>query len=116
MATIQTIKEEHLIENSLARGAQLLTGLLKLQQDFSVIGDVRGLGLMTATEFTKANGDPDTDSAKAVAKAAFERGLMLLTCGTYDNVIRWIPPLVVSEAEIDEALKIFASALDAAAH
>ncbi len=116
VATIQTIKAEHLLENSLARGAQLLTGLLKLQQDFSVIGDVRGLGLMTATEFTKANGDPDTDTAKAVAKAAFERGLMLLTCGTYDNVIRWIPPLVVSEAEIDEALKIFASALDAVAH
>jgi 4-aminobutyrate aminotransferase len=116
VATIQTIKEEHLVENSLARGAQLLTGLLKLQQDFSVMGDVRGLGLMTATEFTKANGEPDTDTSKAVVKAAFERGLMLLTCGTYDNVIRWIPPLVVSKAEIDEALKIFAGALDAVAH
>jgi 4-aminobutyrate aminotransferase len=50
-----------------------------------------------------------------VVKAAFDRGLMLLTCGTYDNVIRWIPPLVVSEQEIDEALKVFAAALDAAA-
>ncbi len=104
------------MENSLARGAQLLTGLLKLQQDFAAMGDVRGLGLMMATEFTKANGEPDTDTSKAVVKAAFERGLMLLTCGTYDNVIRWIPPLVVSKAEIDEALKIFASALDAVAH
>lgn len=116
VGTLQAIKEEHLVENSLARGAQLLTGLLKLQQDFSVIGDVRGLGLMTATEFTKANGEPDTDTSKAVVKAAFERGLMLLTCGTYDNVIRWIPPLVVTKAEIDEALKIFAAALDAVAH
>lgn len=116
VATIEVIKQEHLVENSLARGAQLLTGLLKLQQDFAVIGDVRGVGLMPATEFSRANGEPDTDTAKAVVKAAFERGLMLLTCGTYDNVIRWIPPLVVSKDEIDEALKIFAGALDAAAH
>ena len=49
---------------------------------------------------------------KAVVKAAFERGLMLLTCGTYDNVIRWIPPLVVTPEEIDEALHLFAAALD----
>ncbi len=117
VATIQVLKEEHLVENALARGAQLLTGLLKLQQEFPSIGDVRGLGLMVATEFTTAQrGEPDTDTSKAVVKAAFERGLMLLTAGTYDNVIRWIPPLVVSEAEIDEALKIFAAALDAVTH
>lgn len=115
VATIRAMKEEHLVENTLARGAQLLTGLLKLQNDFPAMGDVRGLGLMVATEFSK-NGEPDTDTSKAVVKAAFERGLMLLTCGTYDNVIRWIPPLVVSEAEIDEALKIFAGALDAVTH
>ena len=115
VATIRAMKEEHLVENALARGAQLLTGLLKLQNDFPAMGDVRGLGLMVATEFSK-NGEPDTDTSKMVVKAAFERGLMLLTCGTYDNVIRWIPPLVVSEAEIDEALKIFAGALDAVTH
>lgn len=115
VATIQVMKDEHLVENALARGAQLLTGLLKLQQNFESIGDVRGLGLMTATEFSKPDGEPDTDTAKAVVRAAFERGLMLLTCGTYDNVIRWIPPLVVTPAQIDEALAIFASALDAAA-
>lgn len=116
VATIQVMKDEHLVENALARGAQLLTGLLKLQQNFESIGDVRGLGLMTATEFSKPDGEPDTDTAKAVVKAAFERGLMLLTCGTYDNVIRWIPPLVVTPEQIEEALSIFASALDAAAH
>ncbi len=115
VATIRTMKEEHLVENALARGAQLLTGLLKLQNEFPSIGDVRGIGLMVATEFSK-DGEPDTDMSKAVVKAAFERGLMLLTCGTYDNVIRWIPPLVVSEAEIDEALQVFASALDAVTH
>jgi 4-aminobutyrate aminotransferase-like enzyme len=66
---------------------------------------------MVATEFT-SEGQPATTTAKAVVKAAQAAGLLLLTCGTYDNVIRWIPPLVVSEPEVDEALQIFASALD----
>jgi 4-aminobutyrate aminotransferase len=115
VATIRVMKDEHLVENALARGTQLLMGLLKLQNEFQAIGDVRGLGLMVATEFSR-NGEPDTDTAKAVVKAAFERGLMLLTAGTYDNVIRWIPPLVVNEQEIHEALKVFAGALDAVTH
>ena len=112
VATIRAMKEERLPENAAARGAQLMNGLRKLQQDFPAIGDVRGAGLMVASEFSR-NGDPDTDTAKAVVKAAFERGLMLLTCGTYDNVVRWIPPLVVTTDHIAEALTIFASALDA---
>ena len=66
---------------------------------------------MIGVEFTR-DGQPDTTTAKAIVKMALESGLMLLTCGTYDNVIRWIPPLVVTEAEIDEALTIFAAALD----
>ena len=111
VATIQTIRDERLIENTLARGEQLLAGLRKLQSDFPKIGDVRGMGLMIGTEIGKP-GNPDTATAKAVDKAAFERGLMLLTCGTYDNIIRWIPPLVVTAEQIDDALNIFAGALD----
>ncbi len=111
VATIRAMKEEKLPENAAARGAQLMDGLRRLRQDFKSIGDVRGLGLMIATEFSK-DGQPDTGAAKAVVKAAYERNLMLLTCGTYDNIIRWIPPLVVNEAQIDEALTIFAAALD----
>jgi 4-aminobutyrate aminotransferase len=112
VATLRVIKEDHLLDNVKARSEQLLIGLRKLQQDFPAIGDVRGKGLMVATEFTR-DGEPDTATSKAVVKAAFERGLLLLTCGTYDNVIRWIPPLVVNENEMDDALKIFAGALDA---
>jgi 4-aminobutyrate aminotransferase len=111
VATIQTMREEKLVQNASARGAQLMAGLRKLQTEFPSIGDVRGLGLMVGVEFGKP-GAPDTTTAKAVDKAAFERGLMLLTCGTFDNVIRWIPPLVVKEEQIAEALRIFASALD----
>jgi len=111
VATIRVLKEEKLLDNAAERGAQLMDGLRKLQKEFPSIGDVRGIGLMVATEFSK-NGEPDTDAAKAVVKAAYERGLMLLVCGTYDNIVRWIPPLVVTKEQVDEALAIFASALD----
>ena len=69
---------------------------------------------MVGVEFT-SDDHPDTATSKAIVKVALESGLMLLTCGTYDNVIRWIPPLVVTEAEIAEALAIFAGALDTVA-
>lgn len=111
VATIRAIKEDKMLANAIARGDQLQSGLKNLQKEFTSIGDVRGLGLMIATEFTK-DGDPDTATTKAVVKAAFDRGLMLLTCGTYDNIIRWIPPLVVTEEQVAEALKIFAASLD----
>ncbi len=111
VATIQAIREEKLVENAVARGEQLMNGLRQLQAEFSCIGEVRGLGLMVATEFGRS-GQPDTATAKAVIKAAQEAGLLLLGCGTYDNVIRWIPPLVVTEEQIKDALHIFAAALD----
>ncbi len=111
VATIRVIKEEKLTENAATRGKQLIAGLKKLQSRFPVIGDVRGLGLMVATEFT-SNKEPDTKTCKAVAKAAQEKGLLMLTCGPFDNVIRWIPPLVVTEQQVNEALNIFAAALD----
>jgi 4-aminobutyrate aminotransferase len=109
-ATVRVIKEEKLLDNAVARGSQLLGGLKELQVEFPSIGDVRGLGLMVATEFAR-DGQPDTAKSKAVVKHALDSGLMLLTCGTYDNVIRWIPPLVVTEAQISDALNIFANAL-----
>lgn len=111
VATIQVMREEKLVENAAARGRQLVAGLHKLQAEFPQIGDVRGMGLMVGVEFGRP-GAPEPATAKAAVKAAFERGLMLLTCGTFDNIIRWIPPLVVTEEQIEEALHIFAAALD----
>ncbi len=110
VATVQTIRDEGLVHNAATRGSQLMEGLRKLQGQSPAIGEVRGLGLMVATEFGKP-GAPDVATAKAVQKAAFERGLMLLTCGTCDNVIRWIPPLVVTEGQIQDALEVFAVSL-----
>jgi 4-aminobutyrate aminotransferase len=68
-----------------------------------------------ASEITSPRREPWTDRAKAVTKAALRHGLMLLTCGSYDNTIRWIPPLVVSEQQIKDALAAFEQALAEAA-
>jgi 4-aminobutyrate aminotransferase len=82
-----------------------------------MIGDVRGKGLMIGTEFVKANGEPDAKTAKAVRQACQENNLLLLTCGPYGNVIRWIPPLMIDEGQIDEGLGVFTSVLEkVAAH
>ncbi len=114
LATIQVMQEDKLVENAAARGEQLMAALRRFQAQYPVIGDVRGRGLMVATEFSKSDGTPDKDTAKAVANACLKQNLLLLTCGTYENVIRWIPPLIVSEVQIAEAAAIFEKALDAA--
>jgi len=112
--TIRVMREEKLIENSAARGAQLMAGLRKLQAEFKQIGDVRGLGCMVATEFVDADGHADKALTDKIVKTCAEHKLLMLTCGSYQNVIRWIPPLVVTADQIDEALRIFAAALDSA--
>ncbi len=112
VATIQVMRDERLIENSAAMGGVLQAGLRRLQEDYPEIGDVRGLGLMVATEFTSPRHEPWTERAKAVTARALDAGLMLLTCGSYDNIIRWIPPLIVTEAQIKEALAVFAAGLE----
>ncbi len=111
VATIRVIREENLLENATRMGALLMDGLRSLQREFPVIGDVRGLGLMVAAEFTAPDGSPATDLAKRVVKGCFQRRLLLLTCGPWDNTVRWIPPLIVTAGQMEEALAIFHDAV-----
>jgi 4-aminobutyrate aminotransferase len=111
VATIRAMREEDLPGNATRRGVQLMTGLRKLQEEYPIIGDVRGLGLMIGTEFTSKEKPADKSIIKNIIHACEERGLLLLSCGTYDNVIRWIPPLIANEAQINDGLGIFAEAL-----
>jgi 4-aminobutyrate aminotransferase len=111
VATLQVMEEEGLIENSAKMGARLMAELKALQEQHPAMGEVRGLGLMVGVEFTAADGEPDPATAKAVIKECLDGGLILLPCGTYGNVIRWIPPLVIDDAHLDEALSIFGEAL-----
>ena len=88
-----------------------MEGLRALQQTDRRIGDIRGLGLMIGVEFRDGEHKPDKPTAKAVAHGCLDRGLMLLTCGPWDNTIRWMPPLMVSAEQVDQALAIFEAAL-----
>jgi len=110
-ATVRVIRQEGLVENSARMGEYLVAKLRALAEKHPAIGDVRGLGLMVATEFSTADGQPDTQTAKKVRLECLEKGLMLLTCGPYGNVVRWIPPLVVNQTQVDEALEIFETAM-----
>ena len=111
VATIRAIKEEHILENVNVRGAQLTAGLAHLREKYPQIVDIRGLGLMIGTEFRDAKGKPDKAFTKAVQHGCIDRNMLILTAGPWDNTMRWIPPLVATEAEINEGLNIFESAL-----
>ncbi len=110
LATVKTLQDENLIENSAKMGERLMAGLRKLQKEYPFMGDVRGRGLMIGVEI-KAENNESKPITSALQKACLEKNLILLTCGTYGNVIRWIPPLIVTAEQIDEALAIFADAL-----
>ena len=111
VATLQAMKEEDMLGNAVEKGNQLISGLRHLQEEYPAIGDVRGLGLMIGTEFRTPQGKPDKNTAKAVVHACLDRNLMLLTCGPWDNTVRWIPPLIVTAEQIDQGLSMFKQAL-----
>ncbi len=112
VATIRAMKEEKMLENANERGLQLMTGLRKLQEEYPQIGDVRGKGLMIGVEFMVGDRpDKSKPMVKDIVHAAEDQNLLLLTCGTYDNVVRWIPPLNVTSEQINDGLKIFEGAL-----
>ena len=117
-ATLDVIEDEGLVANAAARGAQFLAGLRALAPKYPSIGDVRGLGLMLALEFVKpGEGDgrvPNPDLTKRVQAEALDRHLIILTAGTYVNVVRIIPPLVTTADEVDQALRILDESLAAA--
>ena len=117
-ATLDVIRDEGLIENAAERGRQFLAGLRDLAGRHRSIGDVRGLGLMLALEFVKPDeGDgrvPNPELTKRVQAEALGRNLIVLTAGTYVNVVRIIPPLVTTAEEVDLALGILGESLAAA--
>jgi len=112
LATVRAMRDEGMIENSAVRGEQLMQGLLKLQTKYPRLGDVRGLGLMIGVEFVDEEGKPDKASATDVMHICKDLGLLLIKCGPYDNTIRFIPPLIVTEEQIDEGLKLFEKAVE----
>ncbi|QNM96478.1 4-aminobutyrate--2-oxoglutarate transaminase [Chitinimonas koreensis] len=114
LAVLEVIEEEKLNERADRLGAALKEKLNSLKGAVPQIADVRGLGFMVAVEFNKAGGDePDADFAKKVQVEALKRGLILLTCGVYSNVIRFLAPLTIDDATFAEALDVLEAALKA---
>jgi 4-aminobutyrate aminotransferase-like enzyme len=113
IAVLEVIREEGLVANAAARGAELTMGLQALASEDPRIGDVRGPGLMIGVEMVRdrETREPDGDLGNALSLAAAERGLLLLTCGADHNIMRWIPPLDVARPELEEALGVFQDAL-----
>ena len=113
LAVLEVIAEEKLCERSVQIGHLLVDALRDAARTLPTIGEVRGLGAMVAIELVK-NGDarqPDADLAKALVKRAAEKGLVLLSCGLYGNVIRFLVPLTASDEIIREGLAIVKDAM-----
>lgn len=111
LATIETIQKEKLLDNAAKLGEYLIFQLKKIQEKHKIIGDVRGFGLMIGVEFIKENGDPDPETVKKMLKECLDNGLLLISSGDNDQVIRFIPPLNTTKKLLDDALKIFGNAL-----
>jgi 4-aminobutyrate aminotransferase len=113
IAVLETIAEEGLAANAVARGAELRNGLDRIAAEEPRIGDVRGRGLMVGVELVtdRDSRTPDAQLAKAAIAKAADLGLLVLTCGVNGNVVRWIPPIDATSAEISEAVEIFGETL-----
>ncbi|MET7935804.1 aminotransferase class III-fold pyridoxal phosphate-dependent enzyme [Streptomyces sp. NPDC005322] len=112
-ATLDVVRDENLVANADAMGARLRAGLEDVAAKTPAIGDVRGLGLMLASEFVTEDGEPDPATAARVQRAAVDEGLLLLLCGAWNHVVRMIPALVVDETAIDEGLRAWSAAVTA---
>jgi len=117
MATIDVLTAPGFLEEVRVRGEQLRAGLREVAAEHPVIADVRGPGLMVAAEFRDhATGRPDAArTAAVIAHCREHSNLLLMNAGTWGNVIRFMPPLVVTEAEMDEAIAAVADAVAATA-
>src|SRR5947208_418228 len=115
LAVLDVFEEEGVVAQAQAIGETIRSRMLSWQERWQQIGDVRGLGAMLAIELVsdRDSKTPDADAASRIVEEAAARGLLLLKSGIYSNCIRVLTPLVISDAELDEALEVWESALDA---
>lgn len=111
-AVLDIIAGEKLCERSAALGARLVDALNAAKAKQPRIAEVRGVGAMVAVEFNTPDGKPDADFTKLVQQRALEAGLLLLSCGVYGNVIRFLFPLTIEDAVFEEGLAILQRALE----
>jgi 4-aminobutyrate aminotransferase/(S)-3-amino-2-methylpropionate transaminase len=108
LAVLEIFEEEKLLEKSRALGQKLRQRFEAMQNRFEIIGDVRGIGPMLALELVKdrVTKEPAADQAKALVKFCYEKGLVILSCGNFGNVIRTLMPLVITDEQLERGLAI----------
>jgi 4-aminobutyrate aminotransferase/(S)-3-amino-2-methylpropionate transaminase len=113
LAVLDVFEEENLLTKAEALGKKLRERFDAFQQEFQIIGDVRGKGPMLAMELVKdrETKEPAADEAKALVKFSYEKGLILLSCGNFSNVIRTLMPLVITDEQLDRGLAIIEDGL-----
>jgi 4-aminobutyrate aminotransferase/(S)-3-amino-2-methylpropionate transaminase len=113
LAVLEIFEEERLIERARILGEKLRERFEAMQKRLEIIGDVRGLGPMLALELVKdrENKEPAADAAKALVKFCYEKGLVVLSCGNFSNVIRTLMPLVITDEQLDRGLAILEEGL-----
>ncbi len=117
LAAIKTIEENGLNSRALHLGEIFRERAARWQKEFSMIGDVRGLGAMQAIEVVRPDGSkiPDAEATKQIIRYSYEHGVILVTAGSYSNVIRLLMPLVIGTDEMNEALDVLEAGLKHAA-
>lgn len=112
LAVLDLLNAE-LLEKAVALGEKVRTRLLKLQEEFEIIGDVRGLGPMIGMELVKdpRSKEPAPEMAKELVGRCFENGLIILSCGNFSNVIRTLMPLVITDEQLERGLAIMEDGL-----
>ena len=113
LAVLETVEKEDLCSRANSLGERFRKRAAKWQAQWELIGDVRGLGAMQALELvrSKATREPADEETKQVSQYCYEHGLVLITAGSYGNVIRLLMPLVVTDAQMDEAMDVLEGAL-----
>ena len=112
LAVIDQFEKSDLLDRSARLGERFRERALSWQRRFPIVGDVRGLGAMQAITLVSDDGSPNAEATKQIARYACEHGVILVTAGTYGNVVRILMPLVMSDEQMDEALDVLAAALD----
>ena len=115
LAVFEIFEEENLLEKGKKLGAMLRESLLAMQQEHELIGDVRGLGPMVAMELVKdrKTKEPAGAETKALVKYCLDRGVIILACGAYGNIIRFLMPLVMTEEQLQQGIGIVREGLSA---
>ncbi|PGZ09642.1 4-aminobutyrate--2-oxoglutarate transaminase [Bacillus cereus] len=113
LAVLDVIEEENLVGRAVEIGARMMEVFNSWKEKYELVGDVRGLGAMTAIELVKdkATKEPAAEEVKAIMKETHNKGVITISAGIYSNVLRFLPPLVITDEQLEEGLTILEAAI-----